>query len=254
MISLAALALLIVVHLSVHRMKFLSNAPRSRTLSFAGGVSLAYVFLHLLPELAHGQMVLAETVEAMFVFDAFAIYLLALVGLLAFYALERALMHDPDMGKASDGDVRTAEGGAENHGLFWMHLAVFALYSVIVGCLLVHQPEGPAYEDSSEAARVAVFTLAMALHFTVVDFGLRSDFPSGWLRLGRWVMSGALVLGWLLGTFAGVSELWLLLSTALLGGGIILNVLKEELPREREARFWWLILGAGAFLGVLAVS
>ena len=254
MLSLFALAVLVVVHLVAHRLTFLRNAPRSRSLSFAAGVSLAYVFVHLLPELAHGQHLLGEQVERMFVLDELAIYILALAGLLAFYGLERLLHRDPDVGETDSGEVRAAEGGAEDHPLFWLHLAVFAVYSLIVGCLLVHQPSAPAYEDSSDAATLLVFTLAMALHFVVVDFGLRSDFPSSWRRIGRWVMSGALVLGWLAGTLLGANELFLLLITALLGGGILLNVLKEELPRDRDAHFGWLLAGAGSYLAVLAVA
>ena len=31
--------------------------------------------------------------------------------------------------------------------------------------------------------------------------------------------------------------------TAFLGGGVILNVLKEEVPSERQSRFWAFALG-----------
>lgn len=38
---------------------------------------------------------------------------------------------------------------------------------------------------------------------------------------------------------------------AFLSGGIVLNVLKEELPRERESRFWALALGAAIYTAIL---
>ncbi|WP_226480697.1 universal stress protein [Natrinema amylolyticum] len=44
-----ALALAL-VHLFAGRLGFSGPIPRSRWLSFAGGVSVAYVFVHLLPE------------------------------------------------------------------------------------------------------------------------------------------------------------------------------------------------------------
>ncbi|HYF03381.1 MAG TPA: hypothetical protein VEC36_08390 [Patescibacteria group bacterium] len=34
---------------------------------------------------------------------------------------------------------------------------------------------------------------------------------------------------------------------AFIGGGVILNVLKEELPKERKSRYWTFLLGAGAY-------
>lgn len=41
----------IAIHLFSKNMLFLKALPRSRFLSIAGGISVAYVFLHLLPEL-----------------------------------------------------------------------------------------------------------------------------------------------------------------------------------------------------------
>ena len=40
------------VHLFVGRLRFLDATPRSRWLSFSGGVAVGYVFLHVMPELA----------------------------------------------------------------------------------------------------------------------------------------------------------------------------------------------------------
>jgi hypothetical protein len=58
LLSLLLVAALAAVHLFSGRMSFLSASPRSRWLSAAGGVSVAYVFVHLLPELAEGQTAL----------------------------------------------------------------------------------------------------------------------------------------------------------------------------------------------------
>lgn len=52
---LIASLLLAAAHLFAPRLRSLTLVPRSRWLSAAGGVSVAYVFVHLLPELAEGQ-------------------------------------------------------------------------------------------------------------------------------------------------------------------------------------------------------
>jgi hypothetical protein len=39
--------------------------------------------------------------------------------------------------------------------------------------------------------------------------------------------------------------------TAATKPGVIMNVLKEELPQERKSRFWAFAVGAGAYAAIL---
>jgi hypothetical protein len=86
---LAAMGLA-VVHLLAGKLRFLRGIPRSRWLSIAGGISVAYVFVHLLPELSQGQEVIVRAVSDGFAFLEHHVYLVALGGLISFYGLERA--------------------------------------------------------------------------------------------------------------------------------------------------------------------
>ena len=54
------------VHLFSGRLRFLSVLPRSRWLSAAGGVSVAYVFVHLLPDLAEEQVTIRRAAGGSF--------------------------------------------------------------------------------------------------------------------------------------------------------------------------------------------
>ena len=54
-LPLVAAVTLALVHLLAGGLRFLRGTPRSVWLSAAGGVSVAYVFVHVLPELAEGQ-------------------------------------------------------------------------------------------------------------------------------------------------------------------------------------------------------
>lgn len=219
---IAALALVGVHHLTP-RLTFLSNAPRSRWLSFAGGASIAYVFLHLLPEMAHGAELLGE--ETALGFGIWGVGLAALVG---FYGVERLVQGEALRQKA--------EGAAQHPGIFRVHLASFAVYNLVTGYLLV-QREGT----------LALFAIAMGLHLLTTDFGLVESFRAGYLRLARWVLSAALLAGWALGAATEVPETAIVTITAVLGGGVILNTLKEELPPHRESRFAALLAGVVAF-------
>ncbi len=53
------------VHMFGGRMTFLRDVPRSAWLSAAGGVSVAYVFVHVLPELAESQETIGRRLDDM---------------------------------------------------------------------------------------------------------------------------------------------------------------------------------------------
>ena len=307
--SLLGLVLFCLVHLFADRLRFLDGTPRSRWLSAAGGISLAYVFLHFLPELAEGQSLVREgeggAVAVPWV--EFELYGLALVGLLVYYGAERLVQSHHHLGRSEtpdgtagvEGIVRGAERAEDavedaldpngddtseasepvgahtrHHGTFWVHLLSFAVYNVLAGYLLVRRGEAEHDRPPSQAAHtepeavlsgwellqeeadiaLLTFAIALAIHFLVTDYGLREDFRAGYMRLGRYVLCAAAAAGWLLGVFVALPEIAVLALIALLGGGIILNVLKEELPAERESRFSALVAGALGYAVLLGFA
>jgi zinc transporter ZupT len=235
-VALVAALGLALVHLYAGKLRFLEGTPRSIWLSVAGGVSVAYVFVHLLPEVSEVQETLAEALGSALGFLENHGYLVALVGLVVFYGLERAA-------KASR-KVRGGEAQATSPGVFWLHIGSFTLYNLLVGYLLVRRPEQGLLE-------LVLFSVAMALHFVINDFGLREHHKAAYTRSGRWLLAAAVLLGWLLALFGEASEAALALLLAFLAGGVILNVLKEELPAERESRFWPFAFGAVAYTALL---
>jgi len=212
------------VHLFVGQLRFLDRNPRSRWLSFAGGVAVAYVFLHMLPELgAHvGTFRRATGLDA--VMAESAVYLLALFGLAAFYGTERALKRS----RGQDDDQ--IERARPESSVFWLHIAASSLLIFVIGYLLNHR------EDASLAG-LALYFFAMMLHFVTADFGTRVDHPELYDNQGRWVLCAATLGGWLLGTRVSVPEIAIGGLFAFVAGAIVLVVLKEELPAERKSYF-----------------
>ncbi len=88
-LALVAAAVLAAVHLLGDRLGGLDVVPRSAVLSAGSGVSVAYVFVHLLPEVARVEDELGELVTAgpLRYLEHHA-WLLALAGLVVFYGLE----------------------------------------------------------------------------------------------------------------------------------------------------------------------
>ena len=272
--SLIGLALFCLVHVFADRMRFLDGTPRSRWLSAAGGISLAYVFLHFLPELAEGQSLVREgeggAVAVPFI--EFELYGLALVGLLTYYGAERYVQTEKGAGRVDSvhthSEPHHEAKDDHEHGSYWVHLVSFAIYNVLAGYLLVrrgeaehgHGGEAETHETGGsilfQEADLSLFTFAaaLAIHFLVTDYALREDFRDGYMKLGRWVLCGAVALGWGLGAFVALPEIAVLALMAVLGGGIILNVLKEELPAERQSRFGALLAGAAGYAVLLAFA
>jgi zinc transporter ZupT len=235
--GLAAIALA-VVHVVAGKLRFLEGIPRSRWLSLALGISVAYVFARLLPELAEAQERLGESVGGLLGRLESHAYLLALTGLGVFYGIERMTVR-------SRGERREREGeDATGRGAFWLSIGSFALYTGLIGYTL---------EDEADAGvrTLVLFAAAMALHFVVNDYGLREHHKDAYTRLGRWQPAGAVLAGLLLSLIAAVPETALVTLLAFLAGGIVLNVLKEELPEWRRSRFWAFAVGAGGYAVLL---
>ncbi|MEO1432629.1 MAG: hypothetical protein AAFV71_26860 [Cyanobacteria bacterium J06633_8] len=230
-ISTAAIAVgLALTHLYCRKLRFIT-VPRSRWLSAAGGVSVAYVFVHILPELSEHQAVLEETHKGFISYLEHHVYLLALLGLTIFYGLERIAS------ESRDSQQEAGQGYVATQGVFWVHISSFAIYNALIGYLLMHREE-PGMKN------LVLYSLAMALHFVVNDFGLRENHKHIYDRVGRWILAAAIILGWVIGGGIQIEERAIAVLFAFLAGGIVLNVLKEELPEERESCFWAFGLGA----------
>lgn len=225
------------LHLLADRLRFLHVIPRSRWLSAAGGISVAYVFVHVFPELAEAQRRMEAGWPAVVAAERHA-YLVALAGLATFYGLERLVKHSQrrrnDRPGPDDGPSTTSPG------VFRLHVTSFALYNALVGYLLVHRPEQSLRE-------LLLFAGAMGVHFLVNDYGLRQDHKAAYRQRVRWMLVAAIAGGWLTGLLVEISEAAVATLFAFLAGGVVMNVLKEELPEERQSRFLPFLLGATGY-------
>ena len=226
------------VHLGIGCLTFLNRAPRSRWLSAAGGVAVAYIFLHVLPELAAHQETFSRELGTSRATAEGVVYALALVGLVAFYGLERAIK----VSRNAVGHPSREDQPAP--GAFWLHIGSFALYNLIIGYLLLHREE-------NGSASLVIYGVAMTLHFVTNDFGLRQDHKTRYDRVARWILAAAVLGGWGLGSVADLPEVWIAFLFAFIAGGVVLNVLKEELPEERESRFWPFVAAAAGYAVLL---
>ena len=207
-----------------------------------GGISIAYVFVHILPDLAHHQEVFA-THAGPFSFSTSGrgVYFAALVGLATFYGLELWARSSARRRARRDGVRRPS-----SH-TFWLQLAFYATFNVIIGYLLLDR-------DETGLLNLLTYVFAMAMHFVVADQGLREQFYPAYDAIGRWILAAAPILGWVIGVFINIPPLAISALFAFLAGAIVLNVLKHELPEERHSHFFAFALGTALYAALLLAT
>lgn len=185
---------------------------------------MAYVFLYILPELASHHRNVAEESGTSEALAENLVHAVALAGLVVFYGLERAIKV-----------VRKAGKGTTGASVFWVHIASLAVYNVIIGYPLLHREEPGLWF-------LLIYGLAMSLHFLTNDFSLRQDHEARYDHRVWWIIAGAVLGSCLIGVLMMLPEIAVALLFAFLTG-VLLNILKEELPEERGSRFLPFLLG-----------
>jgi hypothetical protein len=128
--------------------------------------------------------------------------------------------------------------------VFWLHAATYSVYNAFIGYVLLHR-------DEPGARSVLFFAVAMALHFLANDYGLREHHNRMYDRVGRWILAAAVLVGWGIGRLVEIDKAALAVIFAFLSGGIVLNVLKEELPDERQSNFGAFAAGVVIYAALL---
>ncbi|AGF72156.1 hypothetical protein [Corynebacterium halotolerans] len=247
-IALGLVAVLAVLHLAAPSIRKLPLVPERFTGSFAGGLAVSYVFLHLLPEVAAGNEAvgeaLSDVVEPTPLLEL-GIFLVALTGFTVFYGLERLATY-----RGSREQPRTTapgdDGKREAAWVYWLHLGSFLIYNMLITYTM-------SLRVRTGLLFALLFTVAMGLHFVLTDRGLAEHYPRRFRAHGRLLLAGALVVGWALGALAApTSTLLVALLTAFLGGSVLLNVFKEEVPSNRSSSFGWFLTGLVLYALLLA--
>jgi hypothetical protein len=213
---------------------------RRRWVSAAAGISVAYVFVDVLPELAAQSEAMRRITDESAWFVEQRVYFLALLSFVVMYGIEHIVL--------SQRHRRAGKGEPQGRdAVYWLHLAGFAAYSLLIGYLLIERAERGALS-------LALYALAMAVHFVVVNHALAEEHGAVYRDHGHWVLALAVLAGWGLGMRVQIGELAFARLFALLAGGVVITSLQAELPDEREGRFWPFCLAALAFALVLVLA
>lgn len=196
----------------------------AQTLSSIGsGMSAAYVFVHVMPELAKVRLAFVASVSVPLQFEGMAIYLVALIGFLCFFALNNLYY-----------SVRSRHGELES--AFRLQLGGFSIYVLLMGYLLSHHLE-------QNPPPFFLFASAIALHFVAVARMLQYQFGERYRTFGRYLLAVASLLGWLAGMLFTLPHYLLAIMVAIVSGGIVMNSTFMELTEDHPSRIFPFILG-----------
>jgi len=217
--TLAAALVLASVYVFGGRLR--ASSHHRRWVSIAAGVSVATIFIDLLPEISESQARLSDGRNGgAALFPEQAVYLAAMLGFMMFYGLEYMLAASPS---AED----------RPSGIFFsLQIAAFAGYSSLIAYLLVHN-------IWNDARSLLLYSLAMAFHLLLVDHSLARERHGLYEKRGRWILALAVMAGWSAGILASVPDQWLARITGFISGGVIMNSLVVELPEGRGGSFWF---------------
>ncbi len=213
---------------------------KRKVLSFGAGVTIAYVFVHLLPELEAAREALAHNEARMALpFSALRVYLGALIGFMFFYALGQMI--------ARSGRPAASEAahGEDNPLHRWIHIGAFLVYVLLVGYLAVRSLE-------EGATPITLYAVALGLHFLSLDASLFHEYGSWYKRSARYAFVVAPLAGWTVGIYVEFSPFFTAALLGFISGGIILNAIAAELPKEQESRILSFLFG-GTFYTVLLI-
>lgn len=198
--------------------------------SFAAGVGVVYIFIHMLPQLAHGQPILEHSFNRSFLLGSeFAIYIIALAGFIFFYLFDQILVYTDQLPtKSYDKKIERS--------IYWANVFFVFSYNMLIGYIV------GSYNLNSMTYQV-VFLVAYLVHFVALKWGIYHVSPDLYNNKARYPIVLGLFIGYFLALLFSISENIFIIIEAFITGAMILMVFKHELPNERDSKNTAFILG-----------
>jgi hypothetical protein len=233
-LGLCTLTLAICHYLSPY-LKRVPGLDPKRITSFAGGVAVGYVFLHMLPEIVeshHKIHALLSAHGAMSPFKDLAVFVIALLGFELFYVLDRL----------------TYNGQTTNqNAAYRLNLGMYFIYNFIITYTLI-------LRVASGLFYAVLFTAAMGLHFVLSDNHFMRYYPNLFGRRTHIFLVAGLLCGFVASLLLPVNIYAAAMLTAFLSGAVLYNAFSEEIALERQSSIGFFFLGTGVMAVLLAAE
>ncbi len=214
-----------------------SHEGTRRIVSFSVGMAVAYVFVHLLPELAAATTEFVELDAARELpFPHLRIYGAALLGFMIFYGLVNMVRWTRLTGAKAEEREETVR--------LKILTASYALYVFVVCYAMAH-------EMQAGGGQLALYALAMGLHFVGFAYSLRRDSSKIYAQWGRHLLAAAALLGWAGALLLPLPESYAYTLLGFVAGVLIMDTVTSELAGQAEGRFFAFLTGGVAYTLIL---
>lgn len=230
LITLAGLLVMSLAHIVSKRTKILHAFESHGWVSFGAGASVAYVFVHIFPEIGIFQQQITghgghdQSVS----FINQPLYLAALGGLCLLYLL------DTIESNFNDEKSNPLQQHKYYTPFFVLRSVLYVLYNIMIAYIITQRPgEG--------IINITLIAIALMFHFIVINVRGHEKYGKLFERYMRWPAAGGLIIGWVLGILINIPDVITLTVFSLIGGMITYIALKSELPQtEHRAPFHFL--------------
>ena len=171
--------------------------------AFSGGLSVAYVFLHLIPSLDASRELVGPR-----------IYFVSLLGFVVFYGL----------------DVLFRPPRHTHPTRYHAYLGVFFLYDGLMVFTL-------GLELPPTAILTLVFAVSLSLDVLSTDIELQGEYGARFVKSGRWVLLAGVAGGYALSLVRRPHPLVVDILTAALAGFMMFHIFNEVFPVSRNKKF-----------------
>ena len=199
-------------HVVAPRVSKLRKHPERQS-AFSGGLSVAYVFLHLIPSLDASQDVVGPR-----------IYFVALLGFVIFYGLD--VLFQPSK--------RTHP--TKYHAYLWVYFLYDGLLVFTLGSEL---PAAPIL--------TLVFAVALALDVLSTDIELQAEYGARFVKSGRLVLLAGVAGGYALSLIRQPHPLVVDILAAALAGFMMFSTFSRQFPTSRNKKFRAFLAGLLTF-------
>lgn len=228
----------VTIHIFTNYIKFLNREPKKRLMSLVSGGSIAYVFLHLVPELTHYQEVAEKANLPGWMENLdYITYLATLAGLTLFYGINQLSEKSQEQNKQQKNVTRPSKH------VFILEISAFAMYNGLIGYLLVELSGDKVFD-------YIIYFIVFSFHFIANNRILHLTHEDLYTKTGRWILAISVFIGWLIYQLTPPNDLVIAFFSAFLTGGVILNIMNDEMPEEKNSSFPFFLIGL-IFIAVL---
>ncbi len=196
-------------------------------IGFTGGIALGYVTLYMLPKLSDATTKFTVANPEAWSVVQYRAYLILLLGIVVYLVFERV--------------SRISASGAT--AAKWLEVAVQGLSNLLVGYIAVELPR-------PEVTFHVLANVILALHLMGMTHHLRTLYPSAHTGWSRIVFTLLVIFGYVLGLVTELNQGVVVSVTAFIAGIILVNVMSEELPKEKEGQLRYFLVAVVVFTTV----